>query len=63
MELNMEQLEKVSGGVLDDTARDYIQNYIAAYKDQGSGKEILDTTGWTKEYMDYALSVWDSIKA
>ena len=60
--LNLKEMEKITGGVLDNTAKDYIASFIAAYKEQSNDKSILDTTGWTKEYIEYALKIWDSVK-
>lgn len=60
--LSLEEMKMVTGGVLDDTAKDYITSFISVYKAQGSDKSILNTTGWTEEYMKYAMQIWDSVK-
>lgn len=60
--LDLKEMEKVTGGVLDDTAKDYIATFISVYKEQGSDKSILNITGWTEEYIQYALKIWDSVK-
>ena len=60
--LDLKEMEKVTGGVLDNTAKDYIATFISVYKEQGSDKSILYTTGWTEEFIQYALQIWDSVK-
>ena len=60
--LSLEEMKKVTGGVLDDTAKDYIASFISVYKEQGSDKSILNTTGWSEEFLKYALQIWDSVK-
>ena len=60
--LSLKEMEKVTGGVLDDTAKDYIASFVSVYKEQGSDKSILNTTGWTDEFIKYALQIWDSVK-
>ena len=60
--LSLKEMDKVTGGVLDNTAKDYIASFIAVYKEQGSDKSILNTTGWSEEYIKYALRIWDSVK-
>lgn len=60
--LNFEELRNVTGGVLDDSAKEYISDFITVYKKEGSDQSILYTTGWSDEFLNYALSVWNSIK-
>ena len=55
-------MEKFAGGVLDDSAKDYIASFVSVYKEQDSDKNILNTTGWTDEFIKYALEIWDSVK-
>ena len=62
MELNLEQLAKVNGGVMDDVVKEQIRDFIAVYKGQGSDRSILYTTGWPDEYKKYALLIWDTVK-
>ena len=61
--LTGEQLDNVIGGVLDNETKAYIADFITVYKQQGSDTNILYTTGWTDEKIQYALSIWDKIKA
>lgn len=62
MELDQMQLQGFTGGVLDDAAKDYIRKFIAVYKREGSDQNFLFMTGWSEEYMEYAMSVWNKVR-
>ena len=60
--LSQDELNQISGGELDDTAKRYVEQYARSIKRNGYEKEhVYYVFSYHKELCAYVDEIWDSI--